>query len=410
MKKHICMVAYTLYLSDARVRREAETLAAVPGYKVTVLALKGAEAPPQSYEKEGVQVRELGAGKYRGQSMLQYLLSYLKFTVLALGACTVLFLRRKVDVVHVHNMPNFLVFSAIVPRMFGRKTILDIHDTTIETYEAKFKRTYSRLLFYLLRLEELLSSTLAHRVICVNEVQREALVKRGIPERKMLVSMNVPDRRIFQERKQDTTQKKDTFKLVYFGTVTRRLGVDLAIRAVANVARSTPGIEFHVIGGGDDLSEYVSLSKELGAERIVRFYEKGFPLEELVKALDGMDLGLVPNRRSAATELMLPVKMLECVALGIPVVAPKLKTIRHYFPEDALVYFEPGDVDSLSKAILDAWTSEPMRREKAGNAKSVLKEYEWESHKSGLIDLYRSFDGGSIESHLAADSTGSVRC
>jgi glycosyltransferase involved in cell wall biosynthesis len=392
MKKHICMIAYTYYLSDARVRREAETLASMAEYDVTVLALKGMNAGPGSYSKDGVKVRELNADKYRGKSGLRYLLSYVRFTLLALAACAGLLTKKSVDIVHIHNMPNFLIFSALGPLILGKKIILDIHDTTIETYDAKFKRKSNKLLFYVLRCEELLCCALAHRIICVNEIQREVLVRRGIPSGKIVVSMNVPDPRIFHADKANATTKKENgFRLVYFGTVTRRLGMDLAIRAVASFSRDIPGLEFHVIGGGDDLREFSDLSKELGVDQTIHFYERAFPLEDLVRVLGGMDLGLVPNRRNAATELMLPVKMLECVALGIPVVAPRLRTIEHYFSEESVFYFEPDDVDSLSKAILEASADEVLRGQKAENARKFLQTYDWETHKLELLSLYKSF-------------------
>jgi len=391
MKRHICMVAYTYYLSDARVRREAETLASLPEYDVTVLALKGMNAHPRSYKKDGVEVRELNTDKYRGKSNFRYLLSYVKFTLLAMAACTSLLIRNSVDVVHIHNMPNFLIFSAIGPLLFGKKAILDIHDTMIETYDAKFRGKPSKLLLYALRCEELLCCALAHSIICTNDIQREALIGRRIRAGKMLVSMNVPDPKKFCTSRSDvTTREGNAFRVVYFGTIARRLGIDLAIRAIGNVNRSIPGLEFHIIGGGDDLSECIDLSKELGVERSVHFYERALPLEDLVGVLDGMDLGLVPNRKNAATELMLPVKMLECVALGIPVVAPRLRTIEHYFSEDSVFYFTPDDVDSLSGAILEAFADENLRRQKAQNAKRFLKKYEWETHKLGLLNLYKS--------------------
>ena len=103
-----------------------------------------------------------------------------------------------------------------------------------------------------------------------------------------------------------------------------------------------------------------------------------------------MDLGIVPNGRNIATELMLPVKMLECIALGIPVAAPRLKTISHYFTEEMVFFFEPDDVDSMSEAILAASASEESRLSKAREARRFLDMHGWESHKSAFMEMYRS--------------------
>jgi len=388
------MVVYTNYSIDARVRREAETLADLPDYKVLVLTLKQKTSPRTSFI-DNVEVRELNLTKYRGKSNIRYLISYFRFLLLAFLACTRLLIRNSLDVVHVHNMPNFLVFSAIIPFLFGKKIILDVHDTVVETYLSKFdgasSKIFHKILYKALRLEESICCALAHKIICVNHIQREALIKRGIPENKMIISMNVPDPRRFHNYNRITDlTKKNSFKVVYFGTITKRLGIDLAIRAVASLNGRIPGLEFHIIGEGDDKEEFIKLSEELGIKEVMHFYETLFPLEDLVKILEGMDLGIVPNRKNAATELMLPVKMLECIALSIPVIVPRLKTIEYYFSDELVFYFEPDNVESLSSAILDVFNNGTMRTKKAENAKGFLKKYGWETHKFDLINLYRS--------------------
>lgn len=385
------MVAYTNYLIDARVRREAETLASLPDYNVLVLVLKEADSQ-NTYLLDGVEVRELNVSKYRGKSNGRYLMSYLLFLFLSFFACNELLRKKSLDIVHIHNMPNFLIFSAIIPYLFGKKIILDIHDTVIETYATKFEGIASKIFSRLFYLEEVICCAIAHKIICVNHIQREALLKRGIPESKIVILMNVPDpvRFNYTRRIKRRVDIPGSFKLVYFGTISKRLGVDLAIRAVSKIVNKIPELEFHILGNGDDLQEFISLSKELGVERSIRFYRKVFPLEELIKILDDMDMCIVPNRKNSATELMLPVKMLECVALGIPVVVPRLKAIEYYFSNDMVGYFEPENIDSMADAILDTFNNEPKRINRSERARLFLKKYGWDTHKHDLFDLYKS--------------------
>jgi hypothetical protein len=116
--------------SDARVRREAEAVASIPGNSVTILSLKEKETP-RTLDMNGVKIQELDIAKYRGKSGVTYIFSYILFTLLAFVECTKQFFRKSLDVLHVHNMPNFLVFAGLIPFLSGKPIILDIHDTMV---------------------------------------------------------------------------------------------------------------------------------------------------------------------------------------------------------------------------------------------------------------------------------------
>jgi glycosyltransferase involved in cell wall biosynthesis len=388
--KHVCMVAYTNYRYDGRVRREAEAVATLPDCTVTVLTYKGGEKPG-TFEMEGILVRELDIAKYRGKSQARYILSYVGFTFLAFLECTKRFAKKSLDVLHVHNMPNFIVFAGLIPWLAGKPVILDVHDTMVETYASKFAGRSGKILQWALRLEESVCCRMARHILCVNDIQKEAMVRRNIPEGKIAVVMNVPDPKVFDPTGPIDTRPKEVgkFRMIFHGTVTNRVGVDLVIRAISRLNGDVPGMEFHVVGDGDDLEDCRALSRSQGVDGKVHIRGK-VPVEGLAPILRNMDLGIIPNRRNIATELMLPVKMLECIALGIPVVVPRLKTICHYFTEDMVFYFEPEDVDSMGEAIEAASRSEDARRSKATEARRFLEKHGWENHKNGLLARYRT--------------------
>jgi glycosyltransferase involved in cell wall biosynthesis len=386
-KKRVIMIAYSNYLGDARIRREAETLASTGEYEVTVLALNNGKQG-RSYTNGGVVVRELKTAKYQGKSLFRYMLSYLKFMAEASRLCNKLYSEGRVWAFHVHNIPNFLVFATLFPRILGGKLILDIHDSVPETYSAKFGDR--GLFFRLLCLEEALSCKLANRIICVNQPQKDVLVGRGIDSGKIAISMNVPDPRFFklQANKDTESRKNQGFKLVYHGTLARRLGLDLAIEAVARLAPEIPGLEFYVMGSGDDKEEFQELAKALKVSQIVHFPGM-IPLEKLKDTIQGMDLGIIANRKNLATELMLPVKMMEYIALGIPVVAPRLKAIEYYFDKEMVGYFEPESIDSLAGRILALYKNDSQRKRQTEKARAFLEQYGWENHQFDLLNLYK---------------------
>ena len=386
MKRYVCMVAYTDYAGDARVRREAETLAA-QGFDVVCLTNKNGGTATR-YALDGVEVRELGVGKYRGKSTVAYLGSYLRFLLAASTSCLGLLLKGKLDVVHVHNLPDFLVFAGLVPRLAGRKVVLDVHDSVPETFAAKFSN--APLVHKLLCLEERVSAAVAHKVICVNHPQRATLVARGIPDSKTFISMNVPDPRIFGSPSANGHLPDPArLNLVYHGTMAERLGVDLLIRAVAQLRDRVPTVRLHLWGHGDDLAAFQRLAQELEMGESIAFNPKGFPLKDLPHQLRSMDLGVVGNRRSAACDLMLPVKLLEYVSLGIPAVVPRLRTIEHYFSDQMVTYYEPENVQSLSDAIFRMHGDSEGRRAQAVRARTFLADHGWQRQGAELVTMYQ---------------------
>ena len=397
------MVAYTDLPTDARIRREAETLAR-HGFHVRCLALKAqASAAPRTFTLNDVEITELPVVKYRGKSTLAYMFSYVRFLASATAACARLLFKGELDVVHVHNLPDFLVVSALLPRLAGCRVVLDVHDSVPETFATKFaKRPF---VWSLLCLEERLSALLAHRVICVNHPQRDTLVARGIRRSKTFISMNVPDPRIFNHAAgpaagQPPVARNGHINLVYHGTMAERLGVDLVIRAVARLEQRIPGIRLHLWGHGDDLASFQRLARELSVHDRVLFEPKGFPLQDLPGHLRAMDLGVIGNRRTAAGELMLPVKLLEYVALGIPVVVPRLKAIEHYFTDDMAAYYVPEDVDSLADCIYRLCTDVPGRVRQARRAAMFLDEHGWSRQGDDFVNFYRNLVGVPISGEI----------
>jgi glycosyltransferase involved in cell wall biosynthesis len=187
--KKVCMIAYTQYKYDHRIHREAETLAGQDGYHVSLIVPKE-DYIAKIYKEQGVEVRELNMQQYQGKHKRKYIASYVKFMIRAFFVCQKLLWLRQVDIFHIHNMPNFLVFSAVLARLWRKKLILDIHDSVPETYAAKFNENRNKILFWLLCCEEALCCRLVHKIICVNHPQRDVLVNRGINPEKITISMN----------------------------------------------------------------------------------------------------------------------------------------------------------------------------------------------------------------------------
>jgi glycosyltransferase involved in cell wall biosynthesis len=212
------------------------------------------------------------------------------------------------------------------------------------------------------------------------------LCKRGAPIEKITVLPNVPDPALMPigTRAQPTDC---AFRIVYHGTIARRLGLDLAVRAFERVAGSCPGARLEIFGTGDaadDLAEQIEAST---ARERIQFSNKMFRVESIAQMVQGAAVGIVPNRRDAATDYMLPVKLLEYVYLGIPVIAPRLRAIQYYFAEDQVAYYEPGDLDELAACICRLYQNPRERELLARNSARFAETFNWETFKEDLFEV-----------------------
>ncbi len=110
------------------------------------------------------------------------------------------------------------------------------------------------------------------------------------------------------------------------------------------------------------------------------------PVEEIPARLEEADLGVVPTLEDDFTELLLPVKLLEYVHMGLPVVASRLPVIERYFGDDVL-FAEPGDPASIAAAIEGIRRAPETALARARGASQRLAEIEWRRQRKRYLEL-----------------------
>ncbi|HEX5588456.1 MAG TPA: glycosyltransferase, partial [Acidimicrobiia bacterium] len=290
------MVVYATYpLNEPRVTREAEALVAA-GFDVDVICLRGDGEPLHAWHR-GVEIHRVPVPIDK-RSLGWQMLSYVRFLSRATVRLGRLHTRHPYRTVQVHNLPDFLVFCAVVPKLDGVPVLLDLHDLMPEFFAGKFGE--GRLLPWAIRLQERASCRFADHVITVSDAWRAALAERGVDPRKCSVVMNVADDRIFGPRPRPAPH--EGFRLIYHGQVTRRYGLDVAVRAVASLRDEVPGIHLTIRGRGDQVDELRALIRELDASDLVELCQESVPAEELPGIISAADLAVVPYRDDVFTD------------------------------------------------------------------------------------------------------------
>ncbi|MDZ7336946.1 MAG: glycosyltransferase family 4 protein [candidate division KSB1 bacterium] len=373
------MIAYADYFTDARIKNYVEALLK-DGYEVDVFALGRPETT-----RPGLRVFCL-MPKVVSRHVSAYVFSQLWFLVVAAFRVGLAHLRRRYRVVHIHNLPDFIVFAALIPKLFGAKLILDIHDTMPEAFATKFAKPLDHPIIRAIRCEERVSAAFVDHVITTNDLHKEALISHGLPAGKISIVMNLGNQAIFHPR--PSRERQDALTLAYHGTVAARLGPDLILDAIRRVRRDCPGLRFVLIGDGDFMPTVKELILNYGLQDIVKV-EGWVPVEHLPELLARADVGVVGNRRYTEEyhNWMLPVKMLEYAAMEIPTIAPRLRIIRRYFDEASAILYEPDNVDDLARCMREVYEHQDRLDAVRKGLRAFNARHNWRSMEQRYLQL-----------------------
>jgi glycosyltransferase involved in cell wall biosynthesis len=388
------MVVHAYYpLAETRVQREAETLVRA-GFDVDVICLRDEGERPRD-RWGGVEIHRLRAGVDK-RVLAAQLLSYLRFFVLATCRLTRLHLRRPYATVQVHNLPDFLVFCALVPKLRGVPVILDLHDLMPEFFAGRFAPDRP-VVAQIIRWQERLACRFADHVITVSEHWRQALVDRGVPAARCSVVMNLADERIFHPPARPGPSRSRSsgapFRLLYHGTVTHRYGLDLAVRAVARLRDDITGIRLTILGQGDQMPELVDLVRELRLDGHVDLQDRLLPAEALPEVIAAADLGVVPYRDDVFTDGLVPTKLLEYAAMALPCVAARTTAIETTFGDSVVAYSAPGDVEALACTIRELWQDPAAAERLAAGSRRFTERHSWARAGRDYASLVASLSG-----------------
>ena len=388
--KHAAVLLYSNYPADPRPRRAAETMVAA-GMNVEVLCLSERPEEPRREIVNGIEVFRVPMRRRR-DGRLRYVWQYSRFIA---SSCWFLVRRgfaTRYDLVHVHNMPDVLVFAALPAKLRGAKVILDLHDPMPELMMAIYGANPDSFAITLLRRIEGWSIRFADKVLTVNEACRKIFTARSCSHEKVQVVMNTPDERIFPLRDARFPGRiapgsdRRRFVFMYHGSLVPRHGLDLAVQAVETLRRSFPNLELRVYGQHTDyLATVLRDVEDRNLRDTVRYFGPQ-TLDGIVTAIRECDAGVVPNRRSIFTEINTPTRIFEYLSQGKPVVTPRAPGVEDYFGPDDLYYFELGNLDDLTRQMARVITAADCGRSVAERGQRVYLHHTWTSEQKRFRD------------------------
>jgi glycosyltransferase involved in cell wall biosynthesis len=389
--RRAAVLLFSHYPADPRPRRAAEALAA-QGVNIDLICLRDGERERPHETYGNINVTRLPVKRRRG-GKLGYVSQYAAFCLASCFYLAARSLTRRYDLIHVHNMPDVLVFGAIVPKLLGAKVILDLHDPMPELMQTIFKLPEHSFSVVVLKRLEKWSIRFADLVLTVNLACKRIYSSRSCHPQKIKVVINSPDDEVFRFQRGNVrhmtgknSNESKPFVILYHGSLVHRNGFDLAIESLEKVKKTIPSAQLHVCGKRTDFFEKVMESaRQRGLDGNVDYLGVR-SVEEIVQAIEDCDLGIIPNHRNIFTEINTPTRIFEYLALAKPVIAPNASGIKDYFGDDDLIFFELGNADDLARKIEFAYSHPNEVAETVKRGQEIYLSHTWSRERFSLLN------------------------
>jgi glycosyltransferase involved in cell wall biosynthesis len=323
--------------------------------------------------------------------MVSYLLRLMGFLLRSSVSLSWRHLKDRYDIVHVHNIPDFEVFAALLPKLTGCKVILDIHDIVPELFCDKFKTSPRSMFFRLLVAAERMSAKFSDHVIISNDIWLQSIVRRSVQREKCSVILNYPDPSIFSAARYPRDNGSRQI-ILYPGSLNQHQGLDIAIGAFALIRDRIPNADLHIYGEGPAKPALSRMIKDLRLEDRVLLRDS-LPMEEVAKVMANAACGIVPKRAHGFGNEAFSTKILEFMALGVPLIVSETRIDRFYFNDDLVLYFRSEDERDLGDKIVTLLQNEHLRMRLVSNALQFIAKNSWDTKEQDYLSLINRLCG-----------------
>lgn len=221
----------------------------------------------------------------------------------------------------------------------------------------------------------------ADYVFAINETIKNELVKRGVPQNRITLLPTAVDIFEFAPLRPNPTYAesfriKGGLTLGYAGDLNEHRGLDMAIRAIADLVHKDEPVKLVIVGDGHALTDLASLTTELGIEHAVEFVGKVSPLE-VPRFLEAFDAVVFPQRRSSCIGTVGAHSPLEAMSSGKAIIASDIAPHAELFGTDGSrgALFEADDVLALAKVIRDLTINRAKCEEMGREARRWITKY-----------------------------------
>jgi len=280
-------------------------------------------------------------------------------------------------------------------RRLGIPSIYEMRGVWHYSRAAREPRYQDSDQFQLAHKLELQAASSADRVLVNGPALGDLLVASGVPAERITLVPNGVDVDRFQPRPRatrlaDSLGLNGRFVVGFIGTFFHFEGIDYLLHAARALRRRLrDDIRFLVVGDGPEKESLEHLARELGVADIVRFTGR-VPHESVLDYYSLLDVAVYPRRGLPVCEIVPPLKPLEAMATGTPVIVSSAAALaRMVTPGTTGLVHTKDDVGSLCHSIEQLRRSPALRERLAAAARSHVQTLRWSDSANAIAGVYR---------------------
>ncbi len=301
-----------------------------------------------------------------------------------------LVLHHDYDVVHYRNIWDGLSIAQNKKR-FGYKTLFEVNGLPSIELKYHYPGIDSELLTKI-KEQEIATLHLSDAIICPSNVTRDYIASLGLPLKLVTVIPNGVSPSDFSAS--PLPSRADRIPtLLYIGTLADWQGLEVVVKALPKILEQR-AVRLHIVGRGRSRQRkfLAKQIRKLGVEESVTV-QPAVPHHEIPALIAEADICVAPlgfNDRNV-TQGACPIKVLEYMAGGRPLLASNLPIVRELAREDVdALLFSPNDPEDFAKQALLLLDDFDLSKRLADSASErALTKFTWHESQKKLVKVYR---------------------
>jgi colanic acid biosynthesis glycosyl transferase WcaI len=273
------------------------------------------------HEELGASVRRVFAVPYRGVVKGKRMVSYLSFAVMALFAG--LLTSKRPAVAYVYHPP---LTTGLAAGLYNLLTavpfIYDVQDLWPEAIVAAGLLQEGSLTYRVMRAVENFVYRRARFVTVISEGMRQNLLKKGVPEEKLVLTSNWGDPDTYAPQNASELRQslgwQDKFVILLAGNMGLTHGLETVLAAAEDNLEDEPCVLFAFLGAGAAKAVLMERAAARGLRNVV-FYDPVQPAEA-AQYINAADVMLVHLKPTLDGEFSVPHRIFSFMLCGKPII------------------------------------------------------------------------------------------